>query len=57
MSRTDRLIGILLGIVVGVAALIFFIFLGSSGSIDAPSLNTQHSSPASIQQNADGQNR
>ena len=52
MSRTDRLIGILLGVVVGIAALIVFIFLGSSGSIDAPSLNTQHSS--SIQQGAGG---
>jgi hypothetical protein len=58
MSRSDRLIGILLGIVVGVAALIFFIFLGSSGSIDAPSLNTQHSSSStSIQQDAGGENR
>jgi hypothetical protein len=57
MSRSDRLIGILLGIVVGVAALIFFIFLGSSGSIDAPSLDTQHSSPTSIQQDAGGENR
>lgn len=52
MSRSDRLIGILLGIVVGVAALIVFIFLGSSGSIDAPSINAQHST--SIQQGADG---
>ena len=39
MSRSDRLIGIVLGLVVGVAALILFIFLGSEGSIDAPSLD------------------
>lgn len=38
MSRTDRAIGIALGIVVGLVALILFVFLGSSGSIDAPSL-------------------
>lgn len=41
MRRTDRAIGIVLGLVIGVVALILFIFLGSSGSIDAPSLNNQ----------------
>jgi hypothetical protein len=41
MSRTDRLIGIGLGIVVGIVALILFIFLGSSDSIDAPSIDGQ----------------
>jgi hypothetical protein len=41
MGRTDRMIGISLGIVVGVVALILFVFLGSSGSIDAPSLAGQ----------------
>ena len=39
MSRTDRLIGILLGLVVGVGAVILFVFLGSGDSIDAPSLD------------------
>ena len=39
MSRSDRLIGIVLGLLVGVAALILFIFLGSGSSIDAPSLD------------------
>ena len=39
MSRSDRLIGIALGLVVGVVALILFIFLGSEDSIDAPSLD------------------
>ena len=46
MSRTDRAIGIFLGIVVGIAALIIFVFFGSAGSIDAPSLNTQSPPPA-----------
>ena len=41
MSRTDRLIGIALGLVVGVVALILFIFLGSEGAIDAPSLDAK----------------
>lgn len=50
MSRSDRLIGIALGLVVGVVALILFIFLGSGGAIDAPSLDeatTTQSQPAS----------
>ena len=48
MSRSDRFIGIALGLVVGVAALILFIFLGSEGAIDAPSLDhtTTQSQPA-----------
>lgn len=40
MSRTDRAIGIALGLVIGVVALILFIFLGSEGAIDAPSLES-----------------
>lgn len=40
MSRSDRLIGILLGLLIGVAAVILFVFLGSGGSIDAPSIET-----------------
>lgn len=39
MSRSDRLIGVFLGILVGIIALILFVFLGSSESIDAPSLD------------------
>lgn len=38
MSRSDRLIGIVLGLVVGIVALIIFVFLGSGDTIDAPSL-------------------
>jgi hypothetical protein len=52
MGRNDRLIGIFLGIFVGIVALILFVFLGSSGSIDGASLNNdsppaQHSGQAS----------
>lgn len=39
MSRSDRAIGIVLGIVIGIFALIAFVFFGSSGSIDAPSID------------------
>jgi len=39
MSRKDRAIGIAIGVVIGVAALIVFVFAGSEGSIDAPSLH------------------
>jgi len=45
MSRTDRAIGILLGILIGIAALILFVFFGSSGSIDAPSLDAPPPAP------------
>lgn len=49
MSRTDRLIGIALGIVVGIVALTLFVFLGSSGSIDAPSIDSKASSAREAQ--------
>jgi uncharacterized membrane protein required for colicin V production len=39
MSRRDRAIGIVLGLVIGVVALIIFVFAGSESSIDAPSLH------------------
>lgn len=39
MSRSDRLIGILLGLLVGIVALILFVFLGSEDAIDAPSID------------------
>lgn len=44
MSRTDRAIGIGLGLVIGIVALILFVFGGSSQNIDAPALD--HSKPA-----------
>ncbi len=52
MSRTDRAIGVVLGILVGLVALILFVFLGSSGSIDAPSLDER---PAQSQPAQGGQ--
>lgn len=39
MSRTDRAIGIVVGLLIGIAALILFVFLGSGSSIDAPSID------------------
>jgi hypothetical protein len=54
MSRSDRVIGIALGLVVGVAALILFIFLGSEGSIDAPSIDAP---PAQTQPEQGGGSR
>ncbi len=39
MKRSDRLIGIVLGLIVGVVAVVLFVFLGGAGSIDAPSLD------------------
>jgi hypothetical protein len=44
MSRTDRAIGIGLGIAIGLVALILFVFGGSGESIDAPSID--HTAPA-----------
>jgi hypothetical protein len=40
MSRSDRLIGILLGLIVGIVAVILFVFVGGSGSIDEPSIDS-----------------
>lgn len=48
MSRTDRVIGITLGLIVGIAALILFIFGGSGESIDAPSLHPTTSTSQSV---------
>lgn len=40
MSRTDRIVGIVLGLIVGVVAVILFVFSGGSDSLDAPSLDS-----------------
>ncbi len=40
MSRSDRAIGIVLGLIIGIAALILFVFLGSGSSIDSPSIDS-----------------
>ena len=39
MSWRDRAIGIALGLVIGIAAVILFVFLGSQDTIDAPSID------------------
>ena len=39
MSRSDRAIGIVLGLLIGIAALILFVFLGSGSTIDTPSID------------------
>jgi hypothetical protein len=36
---SDRAIGIILGIVLGIAIILLFLFLGSRSTIDAPSLS------------------
>lgn len=41
----DRAIGIVLGIVLGVAVVIGFVFLGSSSTVDAPSIKGHKNAP------------
>lgn len=54
MSRTDRTIGIVLGLIVGVVAVILFVFAGGSDSLDAPSLDsTRPAEPVGIERQAE----
>jgi hypothetical protein len=39
LRESDRAVGILLGILLGLAIIIGFLFLGSRSTIDAPSLS------------------
>jgi NhaP-type Na+/H+ or K+/H+ antiporter len=39
VSRGDRAIGIALGLVIGIVAVILFVFLGSEDTIDAPAVD------------------
>lgn len=39
MSWGDRAIGIAIGLIVGIAAVILFVFLGSEETIDDPSID------------------
>ncbi len=48
MSWRDRTIGIALGLVIGVAAVILFVFLGGAGNIDEPSIDQ----PGAIERSA-----
>jgi uncharacterized membrane protein required for colicin V production len=54
MSRGDRAIGIALGLILGIVAVILFVFLGSQDTIDAPSID--HGS-APIERPATGPDR
>lgn len=47
MSRADRLIGIALGVVVGVAIVVIFVLTGGTEGIDAPSLENGRSGTGS----------
>jgi hypothetical protein len=40
--RSDLTIGVVVGIVLGIAVLAAFVFLGSEGSIDAPRISGVH---------------
>ncbi|MSO40291.1 MAG: hypothetical protein EXQ70_00040 [Solirubrobacterales bacterium] len=51
MSWGDRTLGILLGVVIGVLIVIGFVFLGSTDTIDAPSLKggqAEQQAPAQV---------
>jgi hypothetical protein len=41
MTRAERTIAIVLGIVLGITIIVLFVFLGSNQTIDAPRLDTQ----------------
>ncbi len=41
VRRSDRLIGIVLGLLAGVAIVVAFVFFGSREAIDAPSIDSQ----------------
>ena len=54
MSRTDRIIGIVLGLIVGIVAVVLFVFAGGSESLDAPSLDSARpADPAGIEREAE----
>ncbi|MGH2992775.1 MAG: hypothetical protein ACRDL1_04485 [Solirubrobacterales bacterium] len=39
MRHRDRIIGVVLGILLGIAVVIIFVFYGSQDTIDAPSID------------------
>ncbi len=45
MSARDRVIGIVLGVLLGLAVIIAFVFFGSHSTIDAPAVSG-HNQPA-----------
>jgi hypothetical protein len=48
---TDRILGIVLGLVIGLGVLVYFVFVHSEGTIDAPKINesTQTTTPSQPQ--------
>lgn len=54
MRRSDRVIGIILGIVIGLVALVLFVFLSSRETIDAPAVDD---GPAPATQSQPGSGR
>ena len=52
MSRTDRIIGIVLGLIVGVVAVVLFVFSGGGESLDAPSLDQEGSAGQQLERPA-----
>lgn len=53
--RVDLLIGILVGLVLGVAVVSAFVFLGSEGSIDAPRISGVNTGKPGLQSEAEPQ--
>jgi hypothetical protein len=49
-SHADRIVGIVLGILIGVAIVAAFVFLGSRSTIDSPSIDEQTPTQAAPQQ-------
>jgi hypothetical protein len=44
---TDRIVGILVGLALGIGVLVYFVFVHSEGTIDAPKINGAESSKSS----------
>ncbi len=40
MSHSERAIGVVLGVVLGIAVIILFVFIGSDDTIDAPAIDS-----------------
>lgn len=56
MSRTDRAIGIALGLVIGLIAVAIFVFTGGGDSIDGAALDTEEA-PIEAPEQPRGQDR
>ncbi|MGH2963751.1 MAG: hypothetical protein ACRDL3_16385 [Solirubrobacterales bacterium] len=56
MRHSDRIIGIVLGLLLGLAIVIIFVFFGSQDTIDAPSID-EDSPPVERRAEPDGGGR